>query len=218
MDERELAELRREYAAEGLCEDDVPADPLAMFRRWMHDAVSAGLHEPNAMVVASVSTAGEPSARMVLLKGLDERGFCFYTNYESRKSLELGDRPACALLFPWHPLQRQVRIEGTADRMTLEENQAYFDTRPRASRLGAWASPQSQVVASRQVLDEGYAAVASRFGDDEPIPVPPHWGGYRVRPESLEFWQGRPGRMHDRLRYRRTGPAHGAWVVERLAP
>jgi len=216
MDERELAELRREYAAEGLCEEDLPGDPLAMFRRWMHDAVTAGLHEPNAMVVATVSASGAPASRMVLLKGLDEGGFCFYTNYRSRKGAELAARPQCALLFPWHPLQRQVRIEGTATRMTPEENQAYFDTRPRGSRIGAWASPQSEVVSGRAVLDEAYAAAAARFGDAEPIPVPPHWGGYRVRPDSVEFWQGRPGRMHDRLRYRRT--SSDGWLVERLAP
>ena len=215
MKERDLAELRREYAAEGLCEDDLPSDPLAMFRRWMHDAVTAGLHEPNAMVVATVSASGVPSARMVLLKGLDDRGFCFYTNYSSRKAGELAARPGCALLFPWHPLQRQVRIEGTAARMTPAENQAYFDTRPRASQIGAWASPQSEVVADRGALDASYDAVSARFGHDEPIPVPPHWGGYRVFPHTLEFWQGRPGRMHDRLRYRR---AESGWVVDRLAP
>ena len=216
VDERDLAELRREYATEGLHEDDVPADPLAMFRRWMHDAVIAGLYEPNAMVLTTVSASGAPSARMVLLKGIDERGFGFYTNYGSRKGNDLAVRPACALLFPWHPLERQVRIEGTATPMTREENQAYFDTRPRPSRVGAWASPQSEVVSSREVLDSAYDAVAARFGRDEPIPVPPHWGGYRVRPDSLGFWQGRPGRMHDRLRYRRT--SSDGWVVERLAP
>jgi pyridoxamine 5'-phosphate oxidase len=215
MKERDLAELRREYAAEGLCEDDLPADPLAMFRRWMHDTVTAGLHEPNAMVLSTVSASGAPSARMVLLKGLDERGFCFYTNYSSRKAVELAAQPGCALLFPWHPLQRQVRIEGTALRMTPAENQAYFDTRPRASQIGAWASPQSEEVADRAVLDASYDAVASRFGREEPIPVPPHWGGYRVEPHVLEFWQGRPGRMHDRLRYRRTD---AGWAVARLAP
>lgn len=214
MDPRELGALRREYALGGLVESDLADEPVAMFRRWMHDAVTAGLHEPNAMVLSTVSAAGTPAARIVLLKGLDERGFAFFTNYESRKAADLAAAPACALLFPWHPLERQVRVEGVAEPLSAEENDAYFASRPRASQIGAWASPQSTVVADRADLDRRYAETAARFGDG-PVPRPPFWGGYRVRPEAVEFWQGRLGRMHDRLRYRRT---EGAWLVERLAP
>ncbi len=215
MQERELSQLRQDYAAGGLAEDDLEADPEAMFRRWLQESVAAGLHEPNAMVVSTVSSDGRPSSRMVLLKGHDEQGFVFYTNYRSRKGAELAANPACALLFPWHDLERQVRVEGTAVPLTAERNAAYFDTRPRASKLGAWASPQSEVVASRAELDERYDEAQARFPEDREVPVPAHWGGYLVVPESVEFWQGRPGRMHDRLRYRR---AETGWAVERLAP
>jgi pyridoxamine 5'-phosphate oxidase len=226
VNESALSELRREYAVGGLDESDLAADPVEMFRRWMHDATVAGLHEPNAMVVATVSAQGVPSARMVLLKGMDARGFVFFTNYESRKAGELDENPACALLFPWHALERQVRIEGRAARLDDEESAAYFGTRPRGSQIGAWASPQSQVVGSRAELDERYAAAQARFGDGE-VPRPPYWGGYRVAPEAVEFWQGRRGRMHDRLRYRRAdldadvdagGGRDAGWITERLAP
>jgi len=198
----------------GLDDSDLLDDPIAMFRTWMHAAVVAGLHEPNAVVVSTATPAGVPSSRMVLLKGLDERGFVFFTNYDSRKGAELRDNPACALLFPWHHLERQVRVEGVARRLSQEENDAYFATRPRGSQLGAWASPQSQVVPDRAALDARYAEVAGRFDEGE-VPTPPSWGGFRVAPSVVEFWQGRRGRMHDRLRYRRT--THG-WVTERLAP
>jgi pyridoxamine 5'-phosphate oxidase len=220
MNERELSRLRQEYAAGGLSEGDLEKDPVAMFRRWLHEAVTAGLHEPNAMVVATVSADGRPSSRMVLLKRLDERGFVFFTNYDSRKGTELAANPVAALLFPWHDLERQVRIEGPVTPLAPEENAAYFATRPRASQLGAWASPQSQVVASRTELDQRYDAVANRFPELQDVPVPPHWGGYLVVPDLVEFWQGRRGRMHDRLRYRRTSATDGAgtWSVERLAP
>ena len=212
--ERDLSELRREYAIGGLDAGDLLDDPIAMFRRWMRDAVTSGIHEPNAMVVSSVSRDGAPSSRMVLLKGLDEHGFTFFTNYTSRKGTELDANPACALLFPWHALERQVRVDGTATRVSREESEAYFAGRPRASQIGAWASPQSQVVADRAALDRAYDEQTARFGEGE-IPTPPHWGGYRVVPHALELWQGRRGRMHDRFRYRRDG---GSWVVERLAP
>jgi pyridoxamine 5'-phosphate oxidase len=211
---RELSDLRREYAAGGLSEQDLAADPISMFRRWMHDAVAAGLHEPNAVVVSTVSKEGAPASRIVLLKGLDERGFVFFTNYGSRKGDELAANAACALLFPWHALERQVRVEGTATPLTDAENDAYFATRPRASQLGAWASPQSEVVADRAELDDRYAQAAVRFGEGE-VPRPEYWGGYCVVPDEVEFWQGRLGRMHDRLRYRRTD---SGWVIERLAP
>ena len=213
-DERELAALRREYAVGGLAEADLAAEPIAMFRRWLHDATVAGLHEPNAMVVASATPDGVPSSRMVLLKGLDSRGFVFFTNYDSRKGGELEVNPACALLFPWHDLERQVRVDGTASRLSPAENTAYFATRPHASQLGAWASPQSQVVTSREELDRRYAEASARFGEQD-VELPPNWGGYLVAPQTVEFWQGRRGRMHDRLRYVRAGDG---WRTERLAP
>jgi pyridoxamine 5'-phosphate oxidase len=212
--ERDIAELRREYALGGLDESDLAEDPVSMFRSWMHDAVVAGLHEPNAVVVSTATPSGVPSSRMVLLKALDERGFVFFTNYESRKGHELQANPACALLFPWHDLERQVRVEGAAVQLTRQENEAYFATRPRGSQLGAWASPQSQVVADRSVLDRRYEEMVQRF-QDSALPTPPYWGGYRVAPEWMEFWQGRRGRMHDRLGFRRTPEG---WVLERLAP
>jgi pyridoxamine 5'-phosphate oxidase len=214
VNERELSELRREYAVGGLSEQDLLGDPITMFRAWMHDAVVAGLHEPNAMVVSTATLSGVPSSRTVLLKGLDDRGFTFFTNYASRKGVELLANPACALLFPWHDLERQVRVEGMAHQLDRQENDAYFGTRPHGSQLGAWASPQSQVVAGRAELDARYAEMQTRFGTDE-VPTPPHWGGFRVAPKTVELWQGRRGRMHDRLRYRRTPEG---WITERLAP
>lgn len=214
MDARELNDLRREYAAGGLHEEDLEPDPLTMFRRWMQDSLRAGLYEPNAMVVATVDATGTPAQRIVLLKRLDERGFVFFTNYSSRKGEEIAANPRASLLFPWQQLERQVRVEGTVSRLSEAENDAYFATRPRASQLGAWASPQSQVVPDRATLDRRYDEVAERFGEGD-IPRPQHWGGFCVEPEVMEFWQGRLGRMHDRLRYRRVA---GGWVTERLAP
>ena len=210
-----LAALRREYGDHGLDLPDLADDPVAMFRRWLADTVAAGIHEPNAMVVATVDAGGRPSTRMVLLKELDHRGFVFFTNYESRKAEEIAANPAVALLFPWQDLQRQVRVEGTATRVSHAESEAYFATRPRESQLGAWASPQSRVVASRSALDERYGGVLAQFADLDAVPLPPHWGGFRVAPEVVEFWQGRRGRMHDRLVYRRTD---AGWRVDRLAP
>jgi len=181
--------------------------------------VLAGLHEPNAMVVATVSPEGRPSSRMVLLKGVDERGFVFFTNYESRKAADIAANPHVSLLFPWHDLQRQVRVEGAASKVSAEESEAYFAGRPRESQLGAWASPQSRVVASRSALDERYGGVLAQFAGLDEVPVPPHWGGFRVAPYAVEFWQGRKGRMHDRMVYRRAeDDPHAPWVVERLAP
>lgn len=214
----DLASMRADYTLAGLEESDLEPDPHAMFLRWFGEAQDAGVVEPNAMVVATASPDGRPSARAVLLKGVSEAGFVFFTNYESRKGRELDAGPHCALLFGWYQLQRQVRVEGTVRRTSREETAAYFATRPRGSQLGAWASPQSRVVASRAELDELYAAAAERFGDGE-IPPPEHWGGYLVMPDVLEFWQGRSGRMHDRLRYRRSVDGGGdGWAVERLAP
>lgn len=215
-DPETLAALRREYGDEGLDAPDLAPDPIVMFRRWLADTVDAGLHEPNAMVVSTVSAEGRPSSRMVLLKGVDEEGFVFYTNHDSRKGSDIETNPSVSLLFPWHDLQRQVRIDGTASRVSREESEAYFCSRPRESQLGAWASPQSTQVSSRAELDQRYTEVEERFGEADAVPLPPQWGGYRVRPELVEFWQGRKGRMHDRLVYRREGEE--AWSTLRLAP
>ena len=212
---RDIADLRREYADEGLTEADLLADPVAMFGRWFDDADAAGLHEPNAMVVATADAAGRPSARMVLLKGVDDRGFVFFTNSASRKGSELADNPACALLFPWHPLERQVRVDGTAHLLDRPAVADYFARRPRGSQIGAHASHQSRPVADRAALQAAYEELAARF-EGEDVPVPEEWGGYLVVPEVVEFWQGRPGRMHDRLVYRRAGGE--GWTVQRLAP
>lgn len=211
----ELAALRREYGDHGLDTPDLVPDPIEMFGRWFDDAVEAGLHEPNAMVVSTVSAQGRPSARMVLLKGVDARGFVFYTNYESRKGGDIEANPAVSLLFPWHDLQRQIRIDGVAARVSREESEAYFSARPRESQLGAWASPQSGEVTSRSELDRLFGEVERRFADGD-VPLPPQWGGYRVTPELVEFWQGRKGRMHDRLVYRRVSGER--WSTARLAP
>jgi pyridoxamine 5'-phosphate oxidase len=215
VDDELLARLRIEYADAGLEEDAAGADPFALFDRWLADAVASGLHEPNAMTVSTLGIGGAPSARLVLLKHADRAGFVFYTNYRSRKSRELGSNPHCALVFPWHPLQRQVRVEGRAVQVSPAESDAYFALRPRGSQLGAWASPQSRVVRDRADLDAIYAEVEAQFPEGTVVPRPPHWGGWRVEPSMVEFWQGRPGRMHDRLRYTADGDT---WVRERLAP
>jgi pyridoxamine 5'-phosphate oxidase len=207
------ADLRREYALGGLAEGDLAPDPFTMFQRWYHDAMTASLYEPNAMVVASTSADGQPSARLVLLKGFSDEGWVFFTNLGSRKGSELLANPRVALLFPWHPLERQVRVDGAASLLSRDEVAAYFHTRPRGAQLGAHASHQSREVASRQELDDAWTAADSTYPDE--VPVPDEWGGFRVEPEAVEFWQGRPGRMHDRLVYRR---ADDGWIVRRLAP
>lgn len=211
------ASMRNEYAGElGLSEADLAADWHSQFARWFADAVAAGLPEPNAMVVGTADTAGRPSARTVLLKGYDPEGFVFFTNYGSRKGAEAAGNPYASLVFPWFPMHRQVVVAGRVERVDRAETEAYFAGRPRGSQLGAWASTQSRVIPDRTGLDEAYRAAAERFAEVEPIPAPPYWGGLRVRPESVEFWQGRVSRLHDRLRFRLTGS--GEWTVERLAP
>lgn len=218
VESTDLAALRREYARGGLDVPDLAEDPVAMFRRWLQEAVDAGVHEPNAMVVATADGQGVPASRMVLLKGLSDDGFVFFTNTGSRKGTELAENPRCALLFPWHPLERQVRVDGIASRLPNADVEAYFHSRPRGAQLGAWASHQSRQVGSRAELAAAYARVQERYGaepEDGDVPLPDEWGGYLVAPEAVEFWQGRPGRMHDRLVYRRDG---ARWSVVRLAP
>jgi pyridoxamine 5'-phosphate oxidase len=211
-----IADLRRDYHRASLTEAKVDPDPLRQFQNWLHEAVRAELPEPTAMTLATAAGDGVPSARIVLLKGVDAGGFIFFTNYESRKAAELVARPAAALLFHWVELERQVRVEGSVAKITAPESEAYFATRPLASRLGAWASPQSRVIPDRDWLERELAAVRERFAPHgERIPRPPHWGGYRVEPKTIEFWQGRASRLHDRLRYQREG---SLWRLERLAP
>jgi pyridoxamine 5'-phosphate oxidase len=214
----ELAAMRQAYARTGLDEGSVAADPLEQFARWLGDAVDAELPEPNAMVVATATADGVPSARTVLLKGLDPRGFTFFTNTDSRKAFELAKNPIAALVFPWHALHRQVRVTGIVSVVDRAEVADYFATRPYGSQLGAWASPQSQVISDRAELDARLAEVAERWPEGADVPLPDFWGGYRVAPEELEFWAGREGRLHDRLRYRQIPGGGGGWRIDRLAP
>ena len=207
--------LREDYKGHALDVTDVHADPILQFRRWFDEAVGEGVAEPDAMTLATVDAAGDPQARVVLLRGLDERGFAFYTNRESAKARELAGRPRAALTFGWLEIYRQVRVIGDVTTLPDEESDAYFATRPRGAQIGAWASPQSAPIADRATLEARVAEVEERFAGLAEVPRPPFWGGYVVRPETVELWQGRPNRLHDRVRYRRDGEA---WVIERLAP
>ncbi|MFG2635983.1 pyridoxamine 5'-phosphate oxidase [Streptomyces sp. NPDC048362] len=214
------AAMRKQYRAAGLDERNLATHPMDQFAGWFEDAARAALHgtlyEPNAMVVSTTDATGRPSSRTVLMKQFDTDGFVFYTNYDSRKGRDLAENPYVSLLFPWHPIARQVIVTGIARRTGRDETTAYFRTRPHGSQLGAWASAQSTVVASRAELDAAYAGLEARYPEGEQVPVPPHWGGFRVAPETVEFWQGRQNRLHDRLRYV-CEPA-GTWRVERLSP
>ena len=209
-----IADLRKSYELAELVESAALADPFKQFELWLNEAIAANVPEPNAMTLATVGADMRPSTRIVLIKGLDARGPVWFTNYQSRKGVELAGNAFAALQFHWVEMERSVRIEGVAEKISPEESDAYFASRPLGSRIGAWASPQSDVVASRAVLEANEASFSAKFGDNPPRP--PHWGGYRLKPDNWQFWQGRKSRLHDRLRY--VVQADGAWLRERLAP
>jgi pyridoxamine 5'-phosphate oxidase len=209
-----LAELRKEYSLAGLAEKDLARDPFRQFEKWFQEAEAAKIPEPNAMILATATRDGRPSARTILLKAIDGRGFVFYSNYESRKGRELDGNARATLVFPWFALERQVIVEGPVTKVAREESDAYFHSRPRASQLGAWASPQSAIIPGRKVLEDALKELEAKYAGRE-VPTPPNWGGWRLAPETVEFWQGRRSRLHDRLRYRRE---KDGWAVERLAP
>ena len=209
-----ISDIRKDYSLHTLNEDDVAKNPIEQFSKWWHEALKSEITEVNAMTLATISADTKPSARIVLLKGYDESGFVFYTNYESHKGKDLAINANAALVFFWKEIERQVRIEGITEKVNAEESDAYFLSRPAGSRIGALASPQSQIIKNRNILEENVIKLKEEFTNS--IPRPPHWGGYRVMPQLIEFWQGRSNRLHDRLQYTKT--AYGSWKVERLAP
>ncbi|GAA3513052.1 pyridoxamine 5'-phosphate oxidase [Actinocatenispora rupis] len=215
LDPTLVALMRNEYATTGIAPGDLAADWYTQLGRWLADATAAGLPEPNAMVLATADAAGRPASRTVLLKGYDAAGLVFFTNYRSAKGTQLTANPYASVTFPWYGLHRQAHAAGRVAPVPADESDAYFASRPRGAQLGAWSSPQSTVITGRDVLDDSFAAYAERWPEGTPVPRPPHWGGFRLVPETVEFWQGRENRVHDRLRYRRDG---GSWVLERLAP
>lgn len=210
-----LDELRQQHMASGLDEADLPADPLDLFQQWYKEAMNSGLHEPTAVSIATVDSNGQPWQRFVLLKLYDEKGFVFFTNYESRKAGHISNNAKVSLLFPWHPLGRQVSITGTASKISSAESLAYFVTRPRGSQLGAWASGQSSMISSRSVLEKAVESMKQKFENNE-VPLPPFWGGYRIVPATMEFWQARDSRLHDRFLFSQDDS--GTWTAERLSP
>jgi pyridoxamine 5'-phosphate oxidase len=209
-----FADLRKDYSLAGLLEKDLARDPFRQFEKWFQEAEAAKIPEPNAMTLATATREGRPSARTVLLKGLDGRGFVFFSNYESRKGRELDPNPHATLLFPWLVMERQIVVEGQVTKVPREESETYFHSRPRASQLGAWVSQQSSIISGRAVLEDSMKLLEQKYAGRE-VPLPPHWGGWRLMPETVEFWQGRRSRLHDRLRYRRE---QDGWTIERLAP
>lgn len=215
LSDKSISHLRKEYTIAGLTENELDPNPFKQFRKWLNQALGAGLPEPTAMTLATATKGGKPSARIVLLKNVDEEGFVFFTNYGSRKGRELLKNPAAALVFHWVELERQVRIIGTAKKVSREESAQYFRTRPIGSQLGAWASKQSEILESRQEIEKRVLELEAQYANKE-IPVPPAWGGFRIKPTEIEFWQGKPNRLHDRLRY--APNRGGKWRIERLSP
>lgn len=211
----DIAALRKNYALHALNEADVNPDPIQQFATWFQEALDAQITEPNAMTLATANASGRPVARTVLLKDFDNEGFVFYTNYESRKAADLKANPQACLLFTWLDLERQVCIEGTVQKVAESESLAYFQSRPKGSQIGAWASPQSRVIPSREILEKNMEQLTAQYAEVDVLPLPEHWGGFRVSPQRIEFWQGRSSRLHDRIVYTREGQA---WTIERLAP
>jgi pyridoxamine 5'-phosphate oxidase len=213
---KEIENLRKAYHKGSLDRQDVPQDPMDLFRQWWHQAIEAEIDEANAMTLATVNRAGQPSARIVLLKGLHQDGFEFFTNYQSQKAKDMEVNHHVSLLFFWKEMERQIRIEGLVEKVSKERSELYFQSRPRGSQVGAWSSPQSEVIPDRSVIENNLRATEEKYADVDPLPLPDHWGGYLVRPQYFEFWQGRPDRLHDRFRYARQ--SDGLWAIDRLAP
>lgn len=214
-DVKKISEIREDYREDGLLESDLFPDPIKQFEAWMQEALDANVHQPNAMTLATATSAGIPSTRVVLLKEVDDKGFVFFTNYRSQKGREMGENPNAALNFLWLPLARQIRVEGAVKKTSARTSDAYFRERPRGSQIGAWASAQSEVVADRKALEHAFEDVQQQFEGRE-VARPEHWGGYVLMPETVEFWQGRPSRLHDRIRYKKSG--NEKWIIERLSP